>query len=83
MLLCVVYSLGAALNVIDNPSLEYLGLTSLRTITSGLVYIRNNTQMCYLQSLKWKKLQEGLEDTEQFIVGNANQTSFCGMSFVN
>ena len=67
---------GGALNVISNPSLESLGLTSLRAITDGLVYIKQNPKLCFLSSLKWKKLQD---QESAFIDGNANQTSYCGM----
>lgn len=62
----------------NNPSLEYLGLTSLRTITTGLVLINNNTKLCYLDSLKWSKLADELTGGDEFIHSNANNTTYCG-----
>ncbi|XP_067934321.1 epidermal growth factor receptor-like isoform X2 [Watersipora subatra] len=48
-----------ALCIMNNTYLEYLGLTSLRTISAGGVMIKNNPRLCYVSLLKWRKLKSG------------------------
>ena len=53
------YSYGTVLHIFGNKYLQSLGLTSLRSISGGHTIIRNNSQLCYLDKLKWKKLCDG------------------------
>lgn len=45
-----------ALLVVRNPSLTSLGLRSLRKIDDGGVYIKDNTGLCYQDTVNWTRL---------------------------
>ncbi|KAF6039827.1 Egfr [Bugula neritina] len=68
----------AALHIRENTHLEYLGLTSLRYVSSStLVIVRYNPKLCYVSSIKWKKLRDGKAVNSGYIVGNANDSVYC------
>lgn len=57
-MLLTCYSYGTV-KIFGNKHLQSLGLTALRSISGGHTIIRNNSQLCYLGGLKWKKLCDG------------------------
>lgn len=69
---------GTALNIISNSDLEFLGLTSLKKISSGHVLIESNDKLCYVDGLNWKKLHtKGTTKQTEFIRNNADNDRFC------
>lgn len=70
----------AALNIISNNNLEYLGLTSLKTIPSGHVLINLNEKLCYVHDLNWFKLFKSTSQNS-FQNDNADYTTYCGKRY--
>ena len=46
-----------ALHIFNTPSLTSLNLTSLRSIQNNMVFIRNNSQLCYVNTINWRTLR--------------------------
>uniref|UniRef100_A0A914EKV8 receptor protein-tyrosine kinase n=1 Tax=Acrobeloides nanus TaxID=290746 RepID=A0A914EKV8_9BILA len=46
---------GYTLQILANSEIEYLGLKSLKQITSGHVVIKLNANLCYGYTINWKK----------------------------
>lgn len=45
-----------ALTITNNPSLHYLGLRSLRTVKDGNIVIKDNPQLCLVNSVNWSRI---------------------------
>ncbi|XP_069509872.1 receptor tyrosine-protein kinase erbB-3 isoform X2 [Ambystoma mexicanum] len=48
-----LYNRGFSLLVMKNQNLTSLGFRSLREISAGKVYITDNSQLCYYNTIKW------------------------------
>ncbi|KAL7639995.1 UNVERIFIED_CONTAM: hypothetical protein RMT77_009409 [Armadillidium vulgare] len=61
---------------IAKTSLKSLGLRSLRRISSGSVYILENSNLCFAENIRWLKLFKGDELKFQLLQSNKNE-EFC------
>ena len=68
-----IHSSMASLHIRNNNYLEYLGMTSLKAVTAGLVIIKDNPILCYVTSLKWRKLASATA----VLTPNANESQYC------
>ncbi|KAL4646176.1 receptor tyrosine-protein kinase erbB-3-like [Arapaima gigas] len=58
---------GFALTVIKLPWLTSLGLRSLREISDGSVYIKDNQMLCYHHTVNWTQLFTGTRANQQHV----------------
>lgn len=67
--------------LITGTSLENLGLTSLRTVKAGHIRITDNTNLCYVENVRWGKI---IEDSEErvHLMNNAEGRSCTAASSV-
>ncbi|ROT85263.1 putative epidermal growth factor receptor isoform X1 [Penaeus vannamei] len=67
--------------LITGTSLENLGLTSLRTVKAGHIRITDNTNLCYVENVRWGKI---IEDSEErvHLMNNAEGGSCTAASSV-
>ncbi|CAK5079274.1 unnamed protein product [Meloidogyne enterolobii] len=63
-----------ALLIFGDPQLKWLGLRSLSNITHGNVFVRNNSNLCYSQSIPFKQI---FGINQSFWINNGNETD-CG-----
>ncbi|XP_065837567.1 epidermal growth factor receptor-like isoform X2 [Oscarella lobularis] len=50
---------SAALAVIDNPALVELNLGALVEVSTGAALFRNNSRLCYVDTIRWDDILEG------------------------
>ena len=68
-------SSGPSLNII-NTSLRSLNLVSLKSIQNRIIFIANNPELCYVDTLNWKMLRKKTSNKVARIVSNRN-SSIC------
>ena len=61
-----------------NQDLEYLGLSSLKKVYGGHIFVQFNPKLCYVGKMKWQKLFLSRATSQKsFLVGNADETETC------
>lgn len=72
---------GAYSMVVRNLSMSSLGLRSLTEISSGLVLLEANPNLCYLDTVPWTKI---FRNSRQAILKTTNKPqNECGKSTLN
>lgn len=67
-----------SLVVVRAVNLRWLGLRSLREVSAGQVFVKNNAQLCYTQPDKWTRL---FRSTAQVVnISNNLPPAVCGES---
>ena len=59
-----------ALIAFEMQSLEELGLVSLTSIPKGAVRLEKNPNLCYIETIDWKKIAAGVPEGDNFFKGN-------------
>ena len=68
-----VYSIGASLNIYTT-TLHSLDLTRLKHIKSKRIFVVDNKDLCYAETVNWRKIV--LDDSQHIkVYGNKNSSS--------